>query len=356
MRNTRLTHGPDGLNSGVWPVPTDCLITATEDFFTRSHAPIPSIDVATWRLEVGGLVKRPARFSLTDLARTFPAHEVTATVACAGIRREEFLSLRPMPGELPWGPEPISTAQWRGVSLAAVLESVGVSSRAHHVELVGMDRVTRQGQTFGFGGSVDLAKALQRDVLLATEMNGSALPPQHGYPLRALVPGWIGARSVKWLGTINLLEEPSDNYFQARAYRSQRQIANDDSRDVSGGVALTVIPVNSVIVDPPAHASIPSGTRRVRGWAIGLDGEPLSSVEISSDGGNSWSRAMITLPGEKWSWSFWEAEVTLPSGNHVLAARATDVRGATQPASIQETWNVKGYNNNAWHRVPVTAQ
>lgn len=354
MRSKRLTHGTDGLNSGVWPVPTDRLITASEHFFTRSHAPIPAIDIGTWQLEVGGLVERPTRFSLAELTREFPTHDLTATIACAGIRREEFLSLGPLPGELPWGPEPISTAHWAGVSLAAVLQAVGVSDRARHVEFEGMDEVARHGHTFGFGGSVDMIKA--GDVLLATRMNGEPLAPKHGYPLRALVPGWIGARSVKWLGRINLREEPSDNYFQAKAYRLQRHIAADDPRDVSQGVALTSIPVNSVIVDPAAHAVVPPGPLRVKGWAIGSDGEPLRSVEISGDAGKSWSRATITVTGEKWTWSFWEGELALPRGNHVLAARATDNRGTTQPATVGETWNVKGYNNNAWHLVPLTVQ
>ena len=356
MLSRRLTHGTDGLNTGVWPVQMAGLITATEHFFTRSHAPIPSIDVRTWRLEVGGLVERPTQFSLAELTREFPTCEVTATLACAGIRREEFLSLGPLPGELPWGPEPISTGRWSGVSLAAVLQAVGVSSRARHVEFAGLDQVARNGDTFGFGGSIDMVKALQSDVLLAIAVNGAPLARQHGYPLRALVPGWIGARSVKWLGRINLLQEPSANYFQAKAYRSQRHIAKDDPRDVSKGEALTAIPVNSVIVDPVQHAVLRSRLQRVRGWAIGSNGESLRSVEISADGGSSWSRATITLAGEKWTWSFWEGEVRLPPGNHVLAARATDARGATQPATLDESWNVKSYNNNAWHRVPVTVR
>jgi sulfite oxidase len=356
MRSRRLTHGDDGLNSGVWPVATDRLITATEYFFTRSHAPIPPVDVRTWRLEVGGLVERPTQFSLAELTRAFPTREVTATVACAGIRREEFLSLGPLPGELPWGPEPVSTARWAGISLAALLEAVGVSSSARHVEFTGLDQVARHGRTFGFGGSVDIIKARQGDVLLATGMNGEPLAPQHGYPVRALVPGWIGARSVKWLGRINLLEEPSDNYFQAKAYRVQRETAAEDPRDVSQGVALTAIPVNSVIVSPDPNAVLRSGPQKVRGWAIGSNGEPVRSVELSADGGSRWSPAMVTLAGEKWTWSFWEGDVTLPVGKQVLAARATDIHGSTQPATLEETWNVKGYNNNAWHRVPVTVQ
>jgi sulfite oxidase len=356
VRSRRRTHGTDGLNSGVWPVQTAHLITPTEHFFTRSHAPIPLVDLHTWRLEIGGLVERPTQFSLAELTREFPTQEVTATIACAGIRREEFLSLGPLPGEVPWGPEPISTGRWSGVFLAAVLDAVGMLSRARHVEFLGLDQVVRDGETFGFGGSVDMMKALQGDVLLATGMNGAPLAPQHGYPLRALVPGWIGARSVKWLGRINLLEEPSANYFQAKAYRSQRKIATDDPGDISQGAALTLVPVNSVIVEPVQQAILESGLQRVRGWAMGSNGGPLRSVEVSADGGNSWSRAAITSTGEKWTWSFWEAEVTLPRGYHVLAARATDTRGTTQPATLHETWNVKGYNNNAWHRVPVTVQ
>ena len=356
MRSRRLTHGSDGLNSGVWPIATDRLITATEDFFTRSHAPIPSIDARTWRLEVGGLVARSRRFSLADLVGEFPTREVTATMSCAGIRRQDFLTLGPLPGELPWGPEPISTARWTGIPLAVVLRAAGVSRRARHVELVGLDQVHRHGHTFGFGCSVDMNKALHDDVLLATAMNGAPLPPQHGYPLRAVVPGWIGARSVKWLGQINLLEEPSPNYFQAEAYRAQREITRENPRDVSQGLALTSVPVNSVIVDPVHDAVLRSGPQRLRGWAIGSNGETLRSVEISADGGNSWSLARITLAGEKWTWSFWEGIVTLPTGNHELAARATDSRGTTQPATLVETWNVKGYNNNAWHRVPVTVK
>ncbi len=356
MPSRRLTHGSDGLNSGVWPAPTDGLITATDLFFTRSHALVPSIDVSSWHLDVGGLVERPARLSLADLLELFPRQEVSATLACAGLRREEFLSLGPLPGELPWGPEPISTASWSGALLAAVLQVVEVSPRARHVEFIGLDRVERHGMTFGFGGSVDIEKALYGDVLLATEMNGEPIPPRHGFPVRVVVPGWIGARSVKWLGRINLLEKPSDNYFQAKAYRSQRDAAAQDPRDVTQGVALTAVPVNSVIVEPSHGAVLPSGRLKIKGWAMGSNGDRLRAVEISADGGNSWSPAGITTVGKKWTWSFWEGDVTLSPGQHVLAARATDRGGTTQPATVSETWNVKGYNNNAWHRVPVAVE
>jgi sulfite oxidase len=348
-------HGADGLNAGPWPVSTDHFVTPTSRFFTRSHAPVPAVNPGTWRLRVEGLVRQDAEFSLHDLASSFPQRHVTATMVCAGLRREEFLALGPLPGELPWGPEPISTGRWSGVPLADLLRAVGYSPEARHVELVGLDQVERHGARFGFGGSVDLDKALNGDVLLATALNGEPLPPSHGFPVRAVVPGWIGARSVKWLGRIALRDTPSDNYFQAKAYRFQRSVNVDDPRDVSEGTALSEIPVNSVIVSPAGAEPVPAGPVTVKGWAIGTGGRPLTAVELSPDAGDSWVTAAITAAGERWAWSFWEAELTLPRGRHVLAARATD-RDSTQPATVNERWNVKGYNNNAWHRVPVIVE
>jgi len=350
-----LNHGTDGLNSGAWPVYADHLVTPVDSFFTRSHAPVPQIDPASWRLRVDGLVERPAELSLDQLIRSFPKQAIAATMVCAGLRREEFLLLGPLPGELPWGPEPISTGRWSGISLGDLLQAVGISARARYVEFIGLDLVERHGTRFGYGASIDLGKALSGEVLLATELNGEILPPQHGFPVRAVVPGWIGARSVKWLGHINLLEDASQNYFQSQAYRLQRELNPDDPRDVSAGTALTEMPLNSVIVSPGGSDALPAGRLTVRGWAVGTGGRPLQSMELSPDAGHSWVTARITVPGERWTWSLWEGELTLPRGRHVLAARATD-SGSTQPATVGETWNVKGYNNNAWHRVPVIVE
>ena len=351
----RVIHGADGLNAGPWPVPADQLVTSTRHFFTRSHAPVPAVDPGTWRLRVEGLVQQNAAFWLDDLADSFPQRHLTATVVCAGLRREEFLSLGPLPGELPWGPEPVSTGRWSGVLLADLLQTVGCSPEARHVEFVGLDQVERHGARFGFGGSIDLDKALNGDVLLATALNGEPLPPAHGFPVRAVVPGWIGARSVKWLGRITLRDTPSDNYFQAKAYRFQRTVNPHDPYDVGQGTALTETPINSVIVSPTGVEAVRAGRVTVKGWAIGTGGRPLRAVELSPDAGASWVAAAITAGGERWAWSLWEAELTLPRGRHVLAARASD-RDSTQPATVNERWNVKGYNNNAWHRVPVVVE
>jgi sulfite oxidase len=352
-RSHRLVHDADGLNTAMWPVPANDPITPTQGFFTRSHAPIPRLDPHTWRLQVDGLVGRAASFSLVELRRTFPQRHVTATLVCAGLRRNEFLGMGPLPGELPWGPEPASTGRWTGVSLGDVLRLVGITEKARHVELVGLDQVERHGRLFGFGGSIDLSKALGNEVLLASELNGSPLPPEHGFPLRAVVPGWIGARSVKWLGRITLLDKPSGNYFQSQAYRTQREISPRDPRDVSRGTPLSEVPLNSVILRPTTADAMPAGETRVCGWAMGSGGRALTAVEVSPNDGKDWTEARIVVPGAGWAWSLWEAMLELPRGRHTLVVRATDTGGVAQPPSIEATWNVKGYNNNAWHRVTI---
>jgi sulfite oxidase len=352
----RMIRDAEGLNTACWPIPAEDFVTPTERFFTRSHAASPRLDAAAWRLEVGGMVDRPRQFTLDELFDSFPRREVAATLVCAGLRRDEFLAFGPLPGELPWGPEPVSTGRWRGIALAELLRAVGASSEACHVQMVGLDEVERHGHRFGFGGSIDLAKAMSGEVLLATELNGVPLPEPHGFPLRAVVPGWIGARSVKWLGRIEVTTEPSPNYFQTRAYRMAREVNHADPRDVSRGTALTEVPLNAVILAPATGTVLSAGRHLVRGWAMGAGGGPLARVELSLDGGRSWLETRLSGSGERWAWSFWELEVPLPPGAHTIMARAVGADGETQPPSPQETWNVKGYGNNAWYRVTLRAE
>jgi sulfite oxidase len=356
LKVSRLVRDPDGLNTATWPIPSEELITPVRSFFTRSHAPIPSIDPQAWRLEIGGVVARPQRFSLGELTRTFPRRQVAATLVCAGLRREEFLSLGPLPGELPWGPEPAGTGEWTGLLLGDLLRMVGVAKEARYVEFTGLDRVERHGEQFGFGGSIDIDKALSDEVLLATDLNGAPLPPEHGFPLRAVVPGWIGARSVKWLGRISVRMDPSTNYFQSHAYRVQREIDPSKPRDVSRGIPLSELPVNAVIVQPESRQNVSAGPVPVRGWAMGSAARLVSLVEVTTNEGRNWVPARILPQESPWTWTFWDAVVNLSPGNHTLAVRATDSSGATQPEALTDTWNVKGYCNNAWHRVPINVQ
>jgi sulfite oxidase len=231
-----------------------------------------------------------------------------------------------------------------------------VSDRARYVEFTGLDQVERHGERFGFGGSIDLDKALSGEVLLATDLNEVPLPAAHGFPLRALVPGWIGARSVKWLSRITLLERPSANYFQSRAYRVQREASARDSHDVSAGDPLSAIALNAVIAEPLADQVIPAGVVTIRGWAIGSEARRLTAIDLSPDDGAHWLPARVTSQAAAWTWTFWEADVELAPGRHTLIVRVTDSAGVEQPATVRDTWNVKGYGNNAWHRVAIVAQ
>jgi sulfite oxidase len=355
--NTPIAFDSDGLNAGAWPDPSpERLVTPLRSFFTRSHATVPIIDGAAWQLEVGGLVQRPRSYRLADLRVRFPRRHVTATLICAGMRRNELLQYGEMPGELPWGPEPISTGRWSGVPLVDVLAESGPLEGARYVELIGLDVVSRGDRPFGFGGSIDRRKAEASEVLLATHLNDQPLSPAHGFPLRVVVPGWVGARSVKWLGRIELRSEPSENYFQASAYRVQRTVNPADPHDASAGTALGELPLNAMILEPRPGVVLPAGAIDLRGWAIGTGGAAIESIEVSPDGGTTWVEARKTSAEEPWAWVLWEATVTLTPGYRALVVRATDARSQAQPAELTEVWNVHGYCNNAWHRVPVVVE
>lgn len=340
---------PDPLNGGP---PLDALIAApvtpNDLFFVRSHAPSPTIDPASYRLTVQGLVRRPLTLTLAGLRDRFPARRVEATLQCAGNRRQELLPYGEIPGELLWGEEAISTATWEGVSLQAVLEAAGLDAGAAHVEFIGLDRI--EGKAEGFGGSIPLEKAMSGEVLLADRMNGAPLPVDHGYPLRVVVPGYLGARSVKWLGQIVVRAQPSTNYYQARAYKLFPGDVSPDNVVWEDGMMLGEMPVTSVICTPHAGAAVRSPLT-VAGYALTSGGRRIVRVEVSIDEGRTWIAASLQPSDSPWAWTLWQVELELPEGKHELAVRAWDSATTTQPARIEDVWNFKGYYNNAWHRV-----
>jgi sulfite oxidase len=343
------------LNGGV---PVDRLarkpLTPADHFFVRSHAAVPRLDPAVHRVSVAGLVRHPRAFTLADLRQEFPSVTLVAALECAGNRRDELIALRPVPGELPWSSEAIGNAEWTGVPLAPVLDAAQVLPGAAHVAFSGVDRVTKERRPFGFGGSVPLSKATSLEVLLAYAMNGEPLRPEHGAPLRVVVPGYIGARSVKWLGEITVQRGPSDNYFQARAYKLFPPDVDAQTADWGAGVTLGEVPVNSVIASPADRAIVAAGPLSISGYALSGRGG-IAAVEISADGGQTWQAAMTAAQASAWSWCLWELTVDLPAGEHELAVRARDTAGNAQPEQLRDVWNFKGYVNNAWHRIRITA-
>ena len=327
-------------------------VTPLELFFVRTHAPIPRLDAESYRLEIGGMVERPLRLRLADLKTHFPAAEVTATLQCAGNRRDELVRVKPIPGEVPWGASAIGTAVWRGTPLAAVLDGVGILDGAQHVAFLGLDEVEKEGKSFGFGGSIPLWRARLADVLLAWEMNGEPLLPEHGYPLRVVVPGWIGARSVKWLGSIRVQAAPSDNYYQQRTYKIFPPHVDKTNVDWAQGLMLGEMSLSSVICDPADGAELRAGKVSVAGWALAGGMRTIERVELSTDNGASWVVARL---GDSATgvWRLWEADLELAAGPHEIVCRAWDSAAMTQPEDPGHVWNFKGYMNNAWHRVRV---
>ncbi len=327
-------------------------ITPRELFFVRNHAPVPVIAVANYRLPVKGLTQNALRLSLDELRR-FPKHEVIATLQCAGNRRDAMTAVRPVAGEVPWGAEAISNAVWGGARLRDILDVARVEREARHVAFLGLDEINKQGVRFGFGGSIPIEKALSPEVILAYEMNGEALAPVHGGPLRVMVPGYIGARSVKWIGKVTLQTEPSDNYYQARSYKLFPPQTTVDDVDWERGLMLGELSVNSFITSPTEGAVVEDGTISVQGYATAGGNRRVERVDISIDGGATWITATLDDDADvtPWAWRFWEARLDLPTGTQTVVARAWDSAANTQPADAGTIWNFKGYMNNAWPRV-----
>lgn len=332
------------------------LMTGQKDFYVRSHGNIPRLDEQTHRLRVTGMVQTPLDLSVPDLRDRFPARTVTAVMQCAGNRRADQQQVRPTSGD-PWAPGAIGNADWTGIALADVLKAAGADEAATlHVAFDACDEVEMPEEgRFNYGASIPMAKAMAPEVLLAFAMNGEALAPEHGYPLRVVVPGYAGVRSPKWLSAITVQDKPSDNHMQARDYKLLPADVTEDTVDWDKGVTIYDMPLNSAICEPAAHAALKAGPTTVRGYAIAT-ARDIVRVDVSIDGGRSWSQADLEHdPQAPWSWTFWSADLDLPKGDHELAVRAWDSAGQTQPAQPDDTWNFKGYLSAAWHRVHVSA-
>jgi sulfite oxidase len=356
-RDSQLTlYQEEPLNAGT---PLDRLrrsfVTPVDLFFVRSHGSLPEVDPDAYRLSVTGMVARPLELSLGDLRRRFADHDLTAAVVCAGNRRNELAAVHPLPGEVPWGADAISTARWRGVRLADILDVAGVAPDARHVAFSGMDQARVEDDTVAFGASIPLEKALHPEVLLVHTMNDAPLPREHGFPVRVLVPGYVGARSVKWLRDITVQREPSTNYFEAHDYKWFPPEVTAAVADWSHTKPIEEIPLNAVICTPRDGELRRTGPTLVQGYAIAGEAAPVQRVELSLDGGATWTEADVG-ESDRWSWCYWEATVDLPRGDREIVVRAWDAAGRTQPADVRSLWNFKGYLNNAWHRVHVTVR
>jgi DMSO/TMAO reductase YedYZ molybdopterin-dependent catalytic subunit len=316
-------------------------ITPESRFFVRSHFPVPTVDRAAWRLEIAGLVERPLTLTLAELiamGRVERAH----TLECAGNGRGLFAL--PRTSGTQWELGAVGNARWSGVPLAAVLERAGVKPEAKHVWFETADRAPLPGVP-PFLRSIPLEKA-RADVLLADQMNGAPLSRLHGAPLRAIVPGWFGMASAKWLTKVRLEAAVSDNQFMAKGYRYAYPGA-----DPAQAPPVEQMRVKSLITRPLEGTRVAPGWLRIEGFAWAGEAG-VSQVEVSSDGGAHWHGATLMGEASPGAWRSWFASLDAHvPGPLTLLARATDGAGEVQPLEAQP--NAGGYGNNSIHRVTV---
>jgi DMSO/TMAO reductase YedYZ molybdopterin-dependent catalytic subunit len=315
------------------------------------HYDIPVVDVASWELEISGRVARPLRLTLEDLTSR-PARSVTVTMECAGNGRARFT---PRALSQPWLVEAVGTACWTGVPLRDVLDEAGLLGDTVELIFTGLDRGAElDGLVEPYERALELPAAMGDDVLLAYQINGEPLSPQHGFPLRLVVPGWYGMGNVKWLCAIRAVSEPFTGFQNRVSYR-MRQTPEER------GVPVTRMEPRALMI-PPGDPDFFTRRRLLvpgpcelfgrawSGWA------PITAVEVSVDGGATWDEAKLTgepaSPYAWWPWAFvWEAS---SAGEYELCCRARDGSGRAQP--IEADWNLHGFANNTVQRVPVTVR
>jgi len=309
------------------------------------HFDVPAV-AADWRLRVGGHVERELSLSLAEL-RGRPAVRRIVTMECAGNGRAR---LEPHVVSQPWLAEAVGTGEWGGVELGPLLEEAGVRDGAIEVLFTALDRGIDGGVEQAYERSLTVEEAQAGDALLAYELNGEPLPPQHGAPLRLVVPGWYGMTSVKWLERITVLDRPFDGYQQSHAYRFRR-------REEDVGEPITRMRPRALMVPPgmpdflTRRRFLPAGRCRLEGRAwSGV--APIASVEVATDG--EWAPAEVEPAPDRWAWCRWSFTWDAQPGDSELACRARDEAGNEQP--LEPEWNVGGYCNNSAQRVAVTVR
>ncbi len=312
------------------------LITPNRLFFVRNNSDrVTDIDATTWRLSVeGDATGTPVSLSYEDI-RAMPERSLVCYLECAGNHRSMYGRLQGREASgTQWGTGAVGNARWTGVALRDVLLAAGISADAHSVLLVGLDTGAPEG---GFRRVLPIQKALHPDTLLAYGMNGEDLPADHGYPLRAVVPGWVGASSIKWLGRIVVSSDPIWTRNNTTSY-----VLIGDGRRPDGpaeGQPVTTQVVNSALaLGWPAE--LPAGLHVIRGYAHSPEG-PITGVQWSADGGVAWRDAALTAPQPQYSWAQFAFDWDAPPGDHTLMTRATDSAGTTQPEIVP--FNAKGY-------------
>jgi DMSO/TMAO reductase YedYZ molybdopterin-dependent catalytic subunit len=336
-----------------WDVFDKGVFTPNDRFYVRWHwADIPTeVDAASFRLAVRGHVNQPLSLSLDDILHGLPQVELAAVNQCSGNSRG-FFEPRVAGGE--WANGAMGNARWGGVRLRDVLDRAGVKAGAVEVRFTGLDEpVVSDAPRFMKSLAIDHAR--DGEVMIAYAMNGEQLPLLNGFPLRLVVPGWYATYWVKMLSDIEVLDGPDTNYWMAQAY----MIPDTPHASVRPGeTGVPMVPINRMVprsffTNVQAGEGLPAGTPApVRGIALGGDAG-VAAVDLSSDGGRTWSAAALGPDEGKYGFRRWQADVTLAPGRHVLMVRCTNANGVVQP--MQPNWNPAGFMRNVVESVDVVA-
>jgi sulfane dehydrogenase subunit SoxC len=310
------------------------------------HFDIPALDAATWHLQIQGLVEKTLSLGLEEI-KSLPAKTLRVTMECAGNGRGQ---LSPRYPSVPWLEEGVSTADWTGVALAELLRKAGLRQNVTELVFHGADRGIDAGVEHNFARSLALEQALRGEVLVAYAMNGAPLPPQHGAPLRLIVPRWYGMASVKWLQAIEAVDRPFDGLQQARSYHFRRSAGEK-------GEPCTLMRVNSAMA-PPGIPDFYTRKRVVDAGEVAIAGRawsgaaPIARVELGVDG--TWHEVTLEEAHGSYIWQGWRTIWRATEGEHELACRATDARGNMQP--LEPPWDLSGFGNNGVQRIQLTVR
>ncbi|KAG8634904.1 sulfite oxidase isoform X1 [Manihot esculenta] len=345
-------------------------ITPVEFFFKRNHGPIPVVDdIDSYSVSMSGLIDNPIELFMKDIWK-LPKYVVTATLQCAGNRRTAMSNVKEVKG-VGWDVSAIGNAVWGGAKLADVLELVGIAkwtsttkSGGKHVEFVSIDKCKEEnGGPYKASIPLSHATSPEADVLLAYEMNGEPLKRDHGYPLRVVVPGVIGARSVKWLDSINIIAEECQGFFMQKDYKMFPPSVNWDNINWSTRRPQMDFPVQCAICSLEDVTAVKPGKVKVSGYAASGGGRGIERIDVSVDGGKTWveaSRHQKTgvpciaedTSSDKWAWVLFEVTVDVPHSTEIVA-KAVDSAANVQPENVLDIWNLRGILNTSWHRVKV---
>lgn len=323
-------------------------VTPTERFYIRNHFDTPTVDAATWRLKVGGLVEQPVELTLADL-QAMPQTTVEAVLQCSGNGRALFTPR--LPG-LQWQRGAVGNAEWTGVRLKDVLARAKVKAGAGphwHVQVQGAERPVMP-KTPAFIRGLPLDKARHDDTLIALQMNGKPLSREHGFPARVVAPGWVADDWVKWLVDLQVIDGEPKGFFYETAYRFPKKPGAPGEAVAPEDMAtMTVMNVKTII---GSHGEGPAkaGPQEIVGVAWSGGGAAVTKVELSIDGG-PWAQATLEGAPSKYGFRVFRHPWTAAAGRHTLRARATDATGAVQPEF--PVWNPSGYLHNAIDPVVV---